>query len=343
MWPHVTGAVAYMDSLRAERLTADYEHGAARAYRGLFPQSISHEGYSAKAMHSFWDDLFGLRGYSDATFIATVLRHPGEAIEFAAKRDTFRADIMASYRASMAQQHIDFLPGSVELGDFDATSTTVGVAPVGELASLPDTALRNTFDRYWDNSVKRRSGAVAWDAYTPYELRTVGAMLRLGWKDRALAMLDDFLADQEPVAWNQWPEVVWHDRHAPKFIGDMPHTWVGSDFLRSAADLFSYERDADSALIVGEGLADAWLASPGVVVTGLSTWWGPLSYTALRAGGVTTITIAAGLRVPPGGLVIYTPGSIPVRTAALNGAPAALASDGTLTIRALPATIVFQQ
>ena len=111
---------------------------AARAFRGLFPQSISHEGYSAKPMHSYWDDLFGLRGYKDAAFIAAVLGHATRGTRATPRSATRSAPTsMASYRASMAQHHIDFLPGSVELGDFDATSTTVGVAPVGELASLP--------------------------------------------------------------------------------------------------------------------------------------------------------------------------------------------------------------
>jgi Glycogen debranching enzyme len=222
MWPHVTGAVAYMDSLRAQRLTPEYSSGAKRAFHGLFPESISHEGYSAKPMHSFWDDMFGLRGYADAVFIATVLHHAREAEDFAAKRDTFRSDIVASYRASMAQHHIDFLPGSVELGDFDATSTTVGIAPVGELASLPDTALKATFDKYWDSSVKRRAPGAKWDAYTPYELRTVGTFVRLGEKQRALAMLDFFFQGPAPccmaavgrggVARSGYPQV--HRRHA---------------------------------------------------------------------------------------------------------------------------------
>lgn len=343
MWPHVTAAVGYLDSLRQTHRTSAFRSSEHRLYFGLLPPSISHEGYSAKPMHSFWDDFFAVRGLKDAATMATVLGHSGEAVRFGAIRDEFAADVYASLAAVMAERKIDYIPGAADLGDFDATSTTIAISPVDELARLPRTALEHTFERYWASASARREPGSAWDAYTPYELRTVGAMLRLGWKDRALAMLDDFLADQEPVAWNQWPEVVWHDRHAPRFIGDMPHTWVGSDFLRSAADLFVYERDADSSLIIGQGLADLWLTSPGVAVTGLSTWWGPLSYTALRVGGVTTITIAAGLRVPPGGLVIYTPGSIPVRTAALNGAPAALASDGTITIRALPATIVFQQ
>ncbi len=343
MWPHVTAAVGYLDSLRQTHRTSAFRSSEHRLYFGLLPPSISHEGYSAKPMHSYWDDFFAVRGLKDAATMATVLGHSAEAVRFGAIRDEFAADVYASLAAVMAERKIDYIPGAADLGDFDATSTTIAISPVDELARLPRTALEHTFERYWASASARRQPGSAWDAYTPYELRTVGAMLRLGWKDRALAMLDDFLADQEPVAWNQWPEVVWHDRHAPRFIGDMPHTWVGSDFLRSAADLFVYERDADSSLIIGQGLADLWLTSPGVAVTGLSTWWGPLSYTALRVGGVTTITIAAGLRVPPGGLVIYTPGSIPVRTAALNGAPAALASDGTITIRALPATIVFQQ
>ncbi len=69
--------------------------------------------------------------------------------------------------------------------DFDATSTTVALAPVGELEHLPRPALDRTFERYWSDFEARRSGAKKWEAYTPYELRTVGTMLRLGWKDRA--------------------------------------------------------------------------------------------------------------------------------------------------------------
>jgi hypothetical protein len=341
MWPHVTGAVAYMDSLRAQRLTPEYSSGAKRAYHGLFPESISHEGYSAKPMHSFWDDLFGLRGYSDAAFIATVLRHPDQAGDFAAKRDTFRTDIMASYRASMAQHHIDFLPGSVELGDFDATSTTVGVAPVGELASLPDTALRNTFDKYWDNSEKRRSGAVAWDSYTPYELRTVGTFVRLGEKQRALAMLDFFFQGQRPAAWLDWAEVVWHDRDTPRFIGDMPHTWVGSDYIRSVLDMFAYDRASDSALVVGAGIAERWVReAPGVKVRALGTPYGPIDFDARAVTARSLVAhIGGALRMPPGGIVFRSPVDRAIASARVNGSTVPLSSRGEVVIRHLPATI----
>jgi len=342
MWPHVAGAVSYMDSLRAQRLTSEYSTGSARAFRGLFPQSISHEGYSAKPMHSYWDDLFGLRGYIDATFIATVLGHESEARDYAAKRDAFRSDIMASYRASMAEHHIDFLPGSVELGDFDATSTTVGVAPVGELASLPDTALRRTLDKYWENSEKRRSGAEPWDAYTPYELRTVGTFVRLGEKQRALSMLDFFFQGQRPAAWRQWAEVVWHDRDTPKFIGDMPHSWVGSDYIRSVLDMFAYDRASDSALVVGAGIAERWVSEwPGVKVRALGTPYGPIDFDIRARGDSLVAHIAGALRIPSGGIAFRSPMDKQIVRARIDGRTIAPSSNGEVVVRQLPATIIL--
>jgi hypothetical protein len=164
----------------------------------------------------------------------------------------------------------------------------------------------------------------------------------MGWKDRALGLLDGFMADQEPTAWNQWPEVVWHAPRAPRFIGDLPHTWVGSDFLRSVADLFVYEREADSTLVLGAGIPDAWLADGGVTVRGLSTWWGPLSYAAHRHEHAVTVTIDGGLRVPPGGILVQPPGSGRVARATVDGLEAVLRSDGGVLLRAVPAIIRFQ-
>ncbi len=66
MWPHVVSAVSYLDQLRQKRRTAEYETPENRIFYGLLPESISHEGYSAKPMHSYWDDFFALRGLKDA-------------------------------------------------------------------------------------------------------------------------------------------------------------------------------------------------------------------------------------------------------------------------------------
>src|SRR6476619_4461820 len=112
-----------MDSLRRSRKTPEYQQPDKRVFYGLLPQSISHEGYSAKPMHSYWDDFFALRGFKDAAEIARVLEKP-EASRYATVRDEFRHDLYASIQLSMVQHHIDYIPGAAELGDFDATSTT---------------------------------------------------------------------------------------------------------------------------------------------------------------------------------------------------------------------------
>ena len=110
--------------------------------------------------------------------------------------------------AATAQHKIDYLPGSAELGDFDATSTTIALAPGGEQGQLPADLLHGTFERYWTEFVQRRDGQREWKDYTPYEWRNVAAFVRLGWRERAWEVLDFFFKDRAPQAWNQWAEVV---------------------------------------------------------------------------------------------------------------------------------------
>lgn len=346
MWPHVERAVAYMDSLRQLRRTEAYRTPEKLPYFGLVPQSISHEGYSAKPMHSYWDDAFVLKGLKDATDIAGVLGKNEARTRFAAIRDEFQRDLMASYRRAMTLHGIDYLPGAVELGDFDATSTTVSVSPLGALGVLPDTALRRTFQKYYENFVARRDGRTPWEGYTPYELRVVGTFVRLGWKDRAHELLDWFFQHQRPPEWNHWAEVVWNDPKTPKFIGDMPHTWVGSDFIRSVTDMFAYERESDTALVIGAGIRDAWVReSPGIAVRGLPTYYGALDYamTAESSGPESVrVRISGSLRVPPGGIVVQSPYPRPLREALLDGARVAPNSAGEIVLRRVPADLTLR-
>src|SRR5262249_57865880 len=107
--------------------------------------------------------------------------------------------------------------------------------------------------------------------YTPYELRTVGTLLRFGERDRALEELDFFLAGRRPSAWNQWAEVVGREPRRMRFLGDMPHGWVASDFIRSTLDLFAYERETDHAMVLGAGIPERWIDRAGVKIDGLRT------------------------------------------------------------------------
>jgi hypothetical protein len=341
LWPHIASAAAYIDSLRAQRMTGRYTAPEMRAYYGLVPQSISHEGYSAKPMHSYWDDFFALRGLVDAADAAAALGLTDEAGRLAAQRDDFRRDIMASIGLAMAAHHIDYIPGSVELGDFDATSTAIAVSPAGELAHLPDSALLRTFERYWAGA-SRRPDSTAWSAYTPYETRMIGAFVRLGWRDRAQQLLAQFLGDRRPAAWNEWAEVVWRDPRSPDFIGDMPHAWVGAEYVRSIMDCFAYERGSDSALVVGAGVPAAWVDSaPGVVARGLPTVHGPLDLAMRGNGRSVRVRLGGALAVPPGGVVIVSPYDRPMRRATLNGAAMRLTQPGRVVVRRLPATVTL--
>ncbi|MDP1698409.1 MAG: discoidin domain-containing protein [Xanthomonadaceae bacterium] len=340
LWPHVAAAVDYMDSLRASERTWRNRSPQRAAYFGLMPPSISHEGYSDKPAYSYWDDFWALTGYKDAVEMASALGHADEAARLTRSRDAFAADLYASIQASVERHGIDFLPGAADRGDFDATSTTIALAPAGELANLPPKLLRNTFERYWREFVARRDGRLDWEVYTPYELRTISAFVRLGWRERAGELLDYFLADRRPAGWNQWAEVVGRDPRQPHFIGDMPHGWVGSDFVRAALDLLAYERPADRALVLAAGMPTRWLVGDGIAVQHLATPYGELSYAVRKQGHGLHLVIDSGLHVPPGGLVFAWPYA-GVPGTARSGKRVLEWHDRELRIRELPAEIVI--
>lgn len=256
-------------------------------------------------MHSYWDDFWGLTGLKDAAWLAARSGRADEARLLTARADAFRGDILASLDAAMAHHRIGFLPGAADLGDFDATSTTIALAPGGEMARLPQAALERTFARYWTEFEARRTGTKAWDAYTPYEWRNVGAFVRLGWRERTMKAIDFFMADRRPVGWNQWAEVVSREVRTPRFLGDMPHGWVASDFINAGLDMLAYERDG--ALVLAAGVPADWLADGGIVVERLRTPYGQLMLEFAAAKGKARLAYRLDGTPPPGGLVFGWP------------------------------------
>jgi hypothetical protein len=338
MWPRVAAAAGYLDSLRHERRTKEFEAPEKKQFYGLLPPSISHEGYSAKPMHSYWDDFFAYLGFKDATFLAKELGRTDEAKRLAAIRDEFRTDLAASVEAARRVHGIDYIPGCADLGDEDATSTTIALAPTNAAAILNQDALKRTFERYWEFFTARRDGA-PWEAFTPYEMRAIGAFVRLGWRDRALELVTWFLTQQKPIGWRQWPEVVRREDRVPHFVGDLPHTWVGSDFVRSVLDMLAYEREGDESLVVGAGVPLEWLRDRGITVCNLSTHYGPLCFTMRRERVAVEVKIEAGTRIPPGGIAVQVP-LVDVGTWSINGKR--VSASGEIIVRALPAMVLAQ-
>lgn len=340
-FPHVAKAVEYMEFLRAQRKTEIYLNGTAeqRACYGLLPESISHEGYSAKPMHSYWDDFFGVKGLKDATTIAEILSERERAKEFAAARDDFKKCLYASMRLAMANTNIDFIPGCAELGDFDATSTAIGLDPCGELSNIPQPQLNNAFEKYFQFFTQRRAGSLNWVDYTPYETRLIGAFVLLGQKEHAHDLLQFFLSDQRPQAWNHWAEVVGRNANEPRFIGDMPHTWVGSDFIRAVRNMFVYETD-DDALVLGAGILADWVRDPvGVEIKRLQTYYGVLNYSMKSEGNKVLVQLTGGVRAPKGGIVLKSPFAEPIRSVRVNGKTSKAFTNDEAMIAAFPVEV----
>lgn len=334
-YPRVKRAVEYIEFLRNQRMTEEFRSGPPekRVLYGLMPESISHEGYSAKPMHSYWDDLWTLKGLSDAVRLAEAVNDAAGASRFAGLRDSFLQTMIDSIELARSIKSIDYIPGCAELGDFDATSTTVGLFPCGLIDALPQAALRNTFDRYWEFFTSRRDGKREWKDYTPYEHRTVGAMVLLGERDRAHEILDYFFRDQRPAGWRHWAEVVRADPREPWFIGDMPHTWVGSDFINSIVIMLAHTRERDAALVLGAGLPRAWLeAEDGVLVEGLRTDFGPLTYAARGVDARVRIEVTELPSRPPGGVWFSLPEAAAVRAVRLGGVQVPVPTDGLVRL-----------
>ena len=339
----VLKVVTYIKSLVNERLKDEYLIGSdsLRAFYGLVPESISHEGYSAKPMHSYWDDFFILKGLKDAQEIQKIIGDKENFEYVKAIRDQFQANLYNSLNHAIKYKKIDFIPGCVELGDFDATSTTVSLTPCNEFNNLPKPEIYNTFDKYYKYFSDRRDGRINSINYTPYENRVIGSFIMLNQPDKAHELIDFFLKDQRPQGWNHWAEVVWKDYRHAGYIGDMPHTWCGSDFINSVRSMFVYENELDRSLVVGAALYQDWIDSPsGMSVQNLPTYYGEISYSVKKEGNKYHIDISGDVKLPENGIKIqnFNGKKLPVKVV-VNGSEITSFTNSVIQLKQIPAKI----
>ena len=343
-WMAVQKAIEYIQTLRSPRLTKDFVGGndSVRAFYGLVTESISHEGYSSKPMHSYWDDFFVLRGFKDAALMAAILGDDRRKTEYDCLTNDFRRILLESIIRTMTNHGIDYIPGSVELGDFDPASTSIALYPVDEQRYIPGKTLRATFDRYFKFAKERASGNPAWTAFTPYEIRIIGSLIFLGMKERAHILLDWFFYHQRPTGWNQWAEVVWRDPARAQFIGDMPHTWVGSDFINATRAMLVYEQEEDSTLVVGAGIREAWLTEKDSVwVDSLRTYYGSFGYSMTRHGDTVWVELRPQKDFVPKAIILPSPMDEPLRTVLVNGQALPSLPEGAVRLDTAPVVVTF--
>ncbi len=342
---NVLQAVTYIESLIAERSTDHFKYGndSVRAYYGLVPESISHEGYSAKPMHSYWDDFFVMKGLKDATEIQQILGVKESYERLKKVRDTFKENLYNSLNLAMKTRKINYIPGCVELGDFDATSTTIALTPCNELNNLPKPQVYNTFDKYYEFFKNRRDGKLNWINYTPYENRLIGSFIILDQPERAHELIEFFLNDQRPQGWNHWAEVVWKGYRFPGYIGDMPHTWVGSDFINAIRAMFVYENESDQSLVLASALYQDWIDSPdGMLVGNLPTYYGEISYTIKKDNNKYLFSISGDLKLPANGIKIknFNGSKLPSKVV-VNGVESKEFNEKEISVNTVPAEVVI--
>jgi hypothetical protein len=197
-----------------------------------------------------------------------------------------------------------------------------------------------TFDESYRVFRQRKENTVPWDSYLPYEARFIGAYVLLGEKERAAEILDYLMHDRRPAAWNGWGEVVWKDLRAPKSIGDMPHSWAGSDFIRSVRAMFVFELEKDDALVISAGIPDAWVQDGDSLALGnLPTAFGRLDYSIARHGTTILVNVSGTAAIPAGKIVVMSPLSRRPRNIRIDGNPAPVWRE--VKIERLPARVEF--
>lgn len=290
----VVGAMRFLQELRERTLVPGYlqERPAPERFRGILAPSISHEGYATPA-HSYWDNFWALRGWRDGAWLARAWGDEATARWAEEQHRLLQDSLGASIRATMQWANVDTVPAAADLGDSDPTSISIGIDPAGEQGVIPADALTRTFDRYL-NDVRRRGDAEALYAYTPYELRNILTFVRLNRPRDAAELLAHFMAGRRPADWQVIAEVVNSNPRRAIYIGDMPHTWIGGEYVRAIFGMLMHE--GEEGLELMPGAPPEWLADGGVDIDALPTAWGDLTMRARRAGSELTVELEPGLR-----------------------------------------------
>ncbi len=292
--PKVKAAMRFLQELRERTLVPGYmtSQPSPERFAGILAPSISHEGYPSPT-HSYWDDYWGLKGWHDGAWLAESLGDHETAAwareQYAALHDA----LAASIRATMAWKGIDFIPSSADLGDGDPTGVSIALDPTGAQDVLPAEALRTTFARYLDD-VRKRGEPGALYAYTPYEIRNVLSYVHLDQPEAADELLQGLLHDRRPLEWQVLAEVVHSRLRFPRYLGDMPHTWIGAEYGRTLFGMLM--REDDDALSLLPGTPPSWVAGDGLAVDRLPTAYGILALQARQRDGTLQVTLGKGLR-----------------------------------------------
>ncbi len=311
-------ALRFLQELRERTLVPNYlaDLPAPERFRGILAPSISHEGYPTPT-HSYWDNYWALKGWHDGAWLARAWGNDALAEWAERQYELLRESLQDSIRATMRWKGTDFVPSSADLGDGDPTGVSIGIDPTGQQSVMPQDALALTFDRYLED-VRRRAAPDALYAYTPYELRNMLTFVRLRRPAEAHELLRHFLAGRQPAEWQVLAEVVNSNVRRAIYLGDMPHTWIGSEYVRAIFGMLMHEGDAELELL--PGTPPEWLRAEGLAVRDLPTARGRLSLAARMSNGVLQVTLQPTLHANTP-IRVFWPQATKPRSVVVDGRP----------------------
>ena len=302
-------------------------------YYGIFPAGESAEDLLNPNWHHYWDDFWGMTGFQEAADAARQLGHPDDAAWLSQQEDQLRQAVLDGIDHLPTPDGLPYIPNGPE--DTHSTamarSGTPAIWPV-EVLDPKSALVQHTFEAYYQWTVKPYGGAYRHYGNNnwPYAgLSLAHAFYQLGMMDHVWSILQWTFAHQTAPHLYAWAEAVTPNT-ATFASGDMPHSWMAAELILLTRDMLV--RDDGNAIAIGP-FPDAWLlAGQRVVLKGLPTSFGPMSYTMTRSTDGQTLDLTLNGPRPPGGYVVTAPSPLTIQSAMIDGKPAAIRSNVTIDV-----------
>ncbi len=304
-------------------------------FYGILPAGESAEDLYSADWHHYWDDFWAMAGFQEAAVAAGLLGYSNDVSWLTGQEDSLRRAVLNGVARVRTPDGHSYIPNGPEDSNTTAMarSATPSIWPV-EVLDPTSELVAYSFQTYYQHTVKPYDGAYAHYNYHywPYAgISLAHAFYRLAMVDQADSMLQWVLRHQTAPNLYAWAEVV--DPKTSAFaLGDMPHSWMGAEFVLLIRDMLV--REQGDRLAIGPFPA-TWLPAGGTIaVRGFPTALGQQTYTLTRSADGHTLHLTLDGAPPAGGYQVTLPGALAVQSVAVNGRPAQAASGAVITLPA---------
>jgi hypothetical protein len=288
--------------IQRKRLPRD----ARRPEAGLLPAGFSAEHLGPNDFY-YWDDFWAVAGLRELARLRGIA--PDFAAECAREADEFLATIERSIPSSARRRFPGAVPASpYRRMDAGAIGSIVADYPL-QLFPAGDERMLRTADflrahSFADGVFMQNMIHSGLNVYLTLHLAQV--WLRAGRPEIVWPIIERVADLASPTG--QWPEAI-HPRTGGGCMGDGQHLWAAAEWLMLLRNLFV--REEEDRLVIGAGLAPAWVAGGPVELEPTLTPHGPVGvrFTANDLG--VEVRLDPAWRGPAPELDFRVPGCAP--------------------------------